>query len=129
MATLDALRQRSIGRWQTGFARAGSELERTLRTTSPVDTGEMQSQTRVLPAGPYRLNVAIETPYASYVRDGTAPHEIVARNASALRFEVSGSVLFRKRVQHPGTRPDPWYKDAIEGFPQTVSDEIGKLPS
>lgn len=33
----------------------------------------------------------------------TGPHDIVARNSEALRFMIGGTVIFRKKVHHPGS--------------------------
>jgi hypothetical protein len=70
--------------------------------------------------------------YAAYVEFGTGPHTIVPRNRKFLRFPAKGTstrltgtarrggaVVFRKRVQHPGTRAQPYMipgaKKAVEG--------------
>lgn len=47
-----------------------------------------------------------------FLQYGTRAHDIVARNASALRFEVAGAVLFRRMVHHPGTAPRPFLTEA-----------------
>lgn len=67
--------------------------------------------------------------YAFYVHEGTKPHEITATRARFLRFdpgnvisaagsgggqEATGSFVFRKTVQHPGTEPRPFLKRAME---------------
>lgn len=43
---------------------------------------------------------------------GTRPHEIRARNARVLRFQVGGQTVLRTSVQHPGTKPDPYLEMA-----------------
>lgn len=54
-------------------------------------------------------------PATRYVVEGTRPHPIVARRAKALRFTVkSGETLFRKRVFHPGTRPNNFLARALQ---------------
>ena len=52
--------------------------------------------------------------YASHVEFGTVPHEIRAKYAKALRFEIGGNVLFRKKVNHPGTFPRPFMASTLE---------------
>lgn len=73
---------------------------RTGRLFSTIDT--RIGATR---AGPYVAVVAggKGITYAGYEHDGTAPHEIRARRKKALRFMVGGQVVFRKKVNHPGT--------------------------
>lgn len=41
--------------------------------------------------------------YVGYEHDGTPPHVIRARRKKALRFVLDGHVVFRKKVNHPGT--------------------------
>lgn len=49
-------------------------------------------------------------PYGFWVREGTKPHIIRAKNAKALRFEIGGQVIFATEVKHPGTKPNPYHK-------------------
>lgn len=53
-----------------------------------------------------------EDAIAYYYWSGTKAHPIVARFAKALHFFVNGQELFRKRVNHPGTRPHPYVEEA-----------------
>jgi hypothetical protein len=41
--------------------------------------------------------------YTGYEHDGTRPHVIRARRKKALRFMINGQVVFRTKVNHPGT--------------------------
>lgn len=56
--------------------------------------------------------VGSEHPIAALHHDGTRPHEIVPRRARLLRWAKAGVVYFATRVQHPGTRPNPYLEDA-----------------
>ena len=53
-------------------------------------------------------------PYAMYVVEGTAPHEIRPVNASVLAFQIGGRVVFTPLVRHPGTKPNPFMEKAAE---------------
>jgi hypothetical protein len=66
------------------------------------------------------IEAKVDTPYAAYVRDGTAAHPIVAVNAKALRFNWKGETVFFKRVHHPGTSPDPWWDNALREMPAVI---------
>jgi beta-phosphoglucomutase-like phosphatase (HAD superfamily) len=57
--------------------------------------------------------IRVGEPYGIFVASGTKPHIIRPVRASALRFEVAGQVVFAKRVQHPGTKPNPFVKRAV----------------
>lgn len=88
-----------------------------IRSDAPEKTGELRDKMHTH----VRSNVngasgdvQLTADHASYVRDGTGPHPIVARNAQALRFTIAGRVVFRKSVQHPGTKPNDFTKNGIE---------------
>lgn len=55
------------------------------------------------------------TPYAGYVIEGTGPHVIAASAARALQFELDGAVTYRRRVNHPGTKPNDFPVRALGG--------------
>lgn len=54
-----------------------------------------------------------------FVDRGTKAHDIVARKAGALMFQVEGKTIFAKKVRHPRTRRRPFIttaaKDALAG--------------
>jgi hypothetical protein len=56
-----------------------------------------------------------------FLEFGTPPHDIVAKNASALRFTVNGTTFFRRMVHHPGTSERPFMQQARD-FGQHVAD-------
>ena len=69
--------------------------------------------------------------YAAYVELGTRPHVIRPRNKKVLRFaprgsgrlsgspRSGGSVVFARRVNHPGTKPKPYM---VPGATKAVQD-------
>lgn len=71
------------------------------------------------PRGPYRDVIAGKTGLTRYLGfhlRGTEPHVIVPRRRrrKALRFTSGGSVVFARRVQHPGSRANPFLTRALE---------------
>lgn len=59
--------------------------------------------------------IGSDHPIAELHAKGTRPHVILPRNARALRFTVAGGdVVFAKRVNHPGTRANPYLEQALE---------------
>lgn len=52
--------------------------------------------------------VEATAPHAVFVHQGTRPHIIEPVRAKALRFEQDGAIRFAQRVQHPGTKADPF---------------------
>lgn len=70
--------------------------------------------------------------YAPFVEFGTRPHLIRAKK-KALRFTVRGQVLFRRSVQHPGTRPYKFLYRATfaagRKFGRDMQAEMGRIAS
>lgn len=108
----------------TGTARGfADEWERTLRLTSPIDTGEMQSKTtaRVSASfGQVSITATVDTDYAHIVRRGQRPHTIRARGGGVLAFRTGGELRFARSVNHPGARPRTWWDDALRDVPQML---------
>lgn len=63
--------------------------------------------------GPFG-RVEATSPYASFVHNGTAPHLILPRRKTWLRFEAGGAIRFSKGVFHPGTEPRPFLDEAAQ---------------
>lgn len=85
---------------------ASASLADTLRVTTGVRNGnQVFASVRV---GDPRKGVF----YGGMVMRGTRPHEIRVRHAVDLVLGVSG--IFRKVVQHPGARAQPFMDQAID---------------
>jgi hypothetical protein len=61
---------------------------------------------------------------SAFLNDGTMPHEVVPRNAKALRFETDGKVVFAAHAHHPGTAPDPFFDRGVERAEEVFFDEL-----
>jgi hypothetical protein len=62
--------------------------------------------------------------YAKFVEFGTRPHIILPKNKTSLKFKVAGGQeILTKRVEHPGTRPNPFIRDT---FNRKAEDNIKK---
>lgn len=51
--------------------------------------------------------------YAAAIDKGSKPHVIQARSRKALRFMGAGGIVFRRRVNHPGTKPYRFLSRAV----------------
>lgn len=60
------------------------------------------------------MTYATGVPYARYVVDGTVPHLIEPRAAKALHWVDRSGDHFARLVHHPGTRPNPFARRAME---------------
>jgi hypothetical protein len=43
--------------------------------------------------------------YAEAHHEGTRPHRIAPRDGRIMRFNVGGTVVYARRIDHPGTKP------------------------
>lgn len=82
----------------------------------PVDTGLLKSRINLLPAVPgydsYTLTAGTE--YAAAVEFGTSPRIIKAVRKQALKFKIAGKVVIVKKVMHPGTAAQPFFRPALD---------------
>lgn len=67
------------------------------------------------PGGEPEMWVGSESEYAVFHHDGTDPHVIEPiRPGGVLSFVWAGERVFFKKVNHPGTKPNPFLKDALD---------------
>ena len=106
-----------------GFTRAQARrVAEQARELAPSRTGKLRQsidvEQRRDTAGRFTPGWAVvsDAPYALYVHEGTRPHVIRARRAAALVFywEKVGAVVAFRQVNHPGTRAQPFLRDALD---------------
>lgn len=105
---------------------------REQKLLAPRKTGNLGRSIHIGAVTPTRAETIASASYAAYVEQGTRPHVIRPKNRKALRWAASsgdarlsgsprtgGRVRFAKRVQHPGTRAQPFMipgaQKAVEG--------------
>lgn len=83
---------------------------------TPYQTGNLARSTNYTIDG-WGVNligrITAATFYALFVHEGTGPHVIVPRRAKVLRFNTARGVVFARKVYHPGTRAQPWLREAM----------------
>ncbi|MGW2213195.1 hypothetical protein [Streptomyces sp. NPDC001781] len=58
--------------------------------------------------------VMVDHPAASFVMNGTRPHEIRPRRHNGrLRFTSGSRIIYARSVNHPGTKPNPFLWKAM----------------
>jgi hypothetical protein len=97
-----------------------------VQADAPRKTGKMASQIgqgpKVHVTGKYLETTVGVNPgkdqrgYAGIVSSGSRPHVITARRGKYLKFKVGGVTLFRRRVNHPGTRPNTYLTRWLKEF-------------
>jgi hypothetical protein len=91
----------------------GPEISVAAKAYAPKRTGDLAKSIEFHLTG-HSLVVAAHAPYAAWVELGTRPHVILPKNAQALRWYGSdGGAVFARRVNHPGTRPEPYLRPAL----------------
>lgn len=55
---------------------------------------------------------------------GSRAHDIVAKNALALRFEIGGQVFFRRRVHIPAQSPRPFLAPALQEMKPMIIERL-----
>lgn len=94
-----------------------TEIERKAPVAQAPGGGRLRDSTRFtrsISSGVVRITFTANTPYAGYVVSGTPPHLIRPRSARALHWQAGGASRFARLVHHPGTRPNPYARRAIE---------------
>jgi len=108
----------SVRRFEERFVREAAEKGlQYARSYTPVRSGRLAQSLRIESHGSLEHHIIIggnRAPYAPYVEYGTRPHTILPRRAHALRFEVKGEIIYRRRVHHPGSRPQLIMRRAAE---------------
>lgn len=101
----------TVGIWLRGLI---EEIEIVAKANAPMKTGALRASIRstVIPVGVGLVGeVSANTAYALFVHEGTAPHPIDGN--PILRFPTNGMVVFTPHVDHPGTRANPFLRDAL----------------
>ena len=105
------------------------QMQNELTLICPVDTGRLKNSIKVQV---YEKGIVITmVDYGKFVEFGSPPHIITPKNKKALKFEVgkkerlSGNkkgktIVFAKKVKHPGTRPNPFIRNTIQNKLQNM---------
>lgn len=101
----------------------GRRIVANAQQRCPVKTGTLRRSIGMdlaVAGNQMTLGVFAKARHASFVEQGTRPHAIRPKRARVLRFQAGGRTVFAAHVDHPGTRPRPFLRPAIE-------DEIRRL--
>ncbi|ASF48757.1 transcriptional regulator [Methylovulum psychrotolerans] len=74
-------------------------------------TGQLEQSVGWRPLGDGSAEIYANAEYALYVEEGTRPHVILPKNGRALKIPTSGGggYILRRKVNHPGTAPMPFF--------------------
>lgn len=135
MADLSGLRTRVRTRAISAVSQSSQTLRQRLQSTSPRRSNRMVLNTNLTSNG-LTATVAIKTPYASFVREGTrSGYPIRPKKGKFLAFYWPGDNRRVKRqlpdgralvksVIHPGIKANPWYDNAIRQWPDMLKEAL-----
>jgi hypothetical protein len=85
-----------------------------------VRTGRLRNSIRIYGhrghASGQEMYIGSSVPYAMMHHEGTRRHKITAKKKSYLKFRSGSKLVFRKAVNHPGTRPNRYLTDNLYLF-------------
>lgn len=93
------------------------------RANAPKRTGFMSRSIRAQ-VQKRSATIISPAPYSLFVEKGTRPHVILPVRASVLAFEVGGQMVFAKKVNHPGTKAQPFLMPAADILPLAFSSAM-----
>lgn len=96
--------------------RRGRNVQRRARQLVGVNTGALRQSIHVTDLNTMTapsISIGSDLEYALAHHEGTRPHVILPRTERLLRFKVGGKVVYARRVDHPGTQPNPYLARAL----------------
>jgi hypothetical protein len=104
----------------------GNSMAADMQAIVPVDTGNLKMSIKVVVMSRGRLEIGPDTlmaPYAWDVEYGTKPHVIEAKPGKVLRFQAGGKVIYTRKVNHPGTRAQPYVRPVVQNWVDRLGAE------
>jgi HK97 gp10 family phage protein len=110
------------------LVQTGVDVQNRARQLCPVDTGRLRSSIVHHVDGSARVSgvtVGTNVSYAADVEYGTAPHVILPKNKKALYWPGASHPV--SKVNHPGTRAQPFMRPALELAPIFFSKNLRQI--
>lgn len=91
----------------------GNDLVNELVLACPVDTGRLKNSISFNVKDEDTIEISMAS-YGEAVEFGTLPHIIRPKSKKALKFKSGGETVFAKKVNHPGTQPQPFIRRTLQ---------------
>lgn len=96
--------------------RVASGIRLKAKKCAPIRSGNLKKDIQVFEHSDYfTIGNSALAPYAKFVHFGTKPHIIKPKNKKALA-NVKSAQFFGKRVQHPGSKANPYLFRALHEY-------------
>ena len=100
-----------LARYNLFLEGVANDMRNVLVRTCPVDKGRLKTSIKVKVKDGVLTFYMVD--YAVYVEFGTKPHIIKPKTKKSLAWKDGNRKVFAKSVQHPGTRPQPFIRNAF----------------
>lgn len=97
--------------------RLGRDIEKGAKRKVGVDSGALRNSIRMRHYRKGTVQYVVVggyTPYAYMHHEGTGPHRISKTGGRIMSFKVGGRVVVVQKVNHPGTRANPYLRIPME---------------
>lgn len=98
---------------------AANYIKADMESRVPVRTGRLKQSIQIKVLND-KVVIGPNTEYAAYVEFGTKPHVIEAKPGNTLSWMGPGGRQFAKKVNHPGTKAQPYVRPAFEDWVDTL---------
>ena len=100
-------------------------LQSALREAAPKKSRKFAKSIKVV-ARPGGIIDIFADEIWKHIEFGTNPHVIRPANKKALAFEIGGEKIIVRKVNHPGTRPNPFIRSTINSkLPKIIKAVLG----
>ena len=111
-----------FGKWINAIneltTKTGTAIQETAVLNAPYKTGVYRNN--IIYDGAYTITANAD--YSADIEYGTNAHEIRAVNAKALHFQQNGQDVFAKKVNHPGTKPNPVMRNSARAVQKQIPE-------
>lgn len=109
----------------SGVETTARDVEALASELAPKETNRLANSIHSQRQSQMHWSVGTNVHYADDVEFGTAPHVITPDGAEALKFpDGNGNVIFRSKVDHPGTPAQPFMRPALQQHQSALVENI-----
>lgn len=100
---------------------AGKHILATEKAEVPIKTGTLR-RSITMDYRPISVAIYPTVKYALPVHEGSGAHVIFPKTKKVLRFRVGGKWVFARKVNHPGTKANPFVERTVAKADRGVND-------
>ena len=108
----------------------GSIVRDEVSHEAPVKTGALAASIGMTMNGSgtaWQIKIVSGVKYGVFVANGTSAHVIVPRQARVLAFQSGGKTVFAMRVNHPGSKANPFHVRGYQRSNPKIKARLAQL--